>query len=251
MKARRAIKEILNYNIEAELVLCTADSAPQIVKFLYERINPDEWDEKYGTKEYYDETIAMTIVGPTASAIVFRVDSDYDDDSLQYAMTKQHAYIFAMRNENGGKLIRLTDYENREYFICGYLIWHEFIAEFLTRILLPYPHVTIKQLRKIVKDKLYTLTNSTNSDERILACAEMISSIMLSHGFLKMYNWEELRNYCRKYLPKALPEELIEIVFQNLYDRKKFFWQITEEFIENLGRCYSNIDQTLHKVENS
>lgn len=241
--ARGLINDTFDYDIEAELLLYTPDTGPKLIKSLLERIDPDQWEEYYNTKEFYDTALAQAFVGPTANAIIFQTETNDNNLRLQHAMIHEYAHIFVLRNEQGGKLINTKLHKGDSAFFCGYKIWGEFIADYLASCLDSiYKPLNANELEKAVKDDLITIANSASlyPYNQTGPYANILRNVFYSYAFIRKNNWNEFKKYCDKHLPMDLLGYSIELVYKQICNRQKDCWEITEDFVEELGTSFKS-----------
>ena len=113
------------------------------------------------------------------AAILYREDIRGWEDP-QTVFLHELGHVFALTKEYGGKLFYDSiDMENTAQF-SGYLIWKEFIADYIARICLGWYPVRLSSYRPTAADKKRFLKNDKHSHDYLSAylaqagCAEEI-----------------------------------------------------------------------------
>ena len=159
------------------------------------------------------------------AAILYREDIRGWEDP-QTVFLHELGHVFALTKEYGGKLFYDSiDMENTAQF-SGYLIWKEFIADYIARICLGWYPVRLSSYRLTAADKKRFLKQDQNNHDFLAAylaqagCAEEI------------HHYPERLDAAVEGLPFS---RCIKVIAPQL--RKERFWEIDECLIEDLGNA--------------
>lgn len=239
-----------------KLAFCTSRTWAGIRSAFSETFGICAEQEKPGP---HSATLAEAFVGQTdcddsahVDGILIRTDAPGDLDNPEaylHILVHEISHIFCTTNE-----IETASYKNQRFFdlYCagkpatmnetisdgtmnaGYAIWREFIADILTDIVDQQPSAHLSD----VKEHLLLISKEVKvGNSAAKAClTRYLSIIMNSWEGSEAETWSELKTVLTS---MKLPfVNIVELVFENLHQKDAQCYEITPDFIADLGNAY-------------
>ena len=213
-----------------ELILITKKTGVQIKNAVIDRLHAtNHHAESPSDFNYMRAEALIGMDGDKVSgqaAILYREDIRGWEDS-QTVFLHELGHVFALTKEYSGKLFYDSiDTENTAQF-SGYLIWKEFIADYIARICKGWYPIRLSSYRPTAADKKRFLKQDQRNHDFLSAylaqagCAEEI------------HLWPEKLEDAVEGVPFS---RCIRVIAPQL--QKERYWEIDEELMEDLGEAF-------------
>lgn len=206
--------------------------------------------------EYYNRNIiftaqAFTNVDDEIYGILICLDMEQEDSDWYQIILHEMSHIFCITHEIArdnftAKYLNDTTSKTLKNITLhvGYAIWREFIADHIAYQLNPFIRpLSLTELRKGVRelDAKICLDNPDQAENisqvltRIFAASRIQKAADIEDVFqvLKRNRIFSSQKRCEQY------RELISLIFRQL--EEEYFWEITPQFIERIGRSCSSL----------
>lgn len=213
-----------------ELILITKKTGVEIKNAVIDRLHASNHHAESPSDFNYMRAEALIgMDGDKVSgqaAILYREDIHGWEDP-QTVFLHELGHVYALTQEYGGKLFYdAIDMENTALF-SGYLIWKEFIADYIARICKGWYPIRLSSYRPTAADK-----------------KRFLKQDQYNHDFLAGYLAqagcaEEIHEYPERLdaAVEGLPfSRCIRVIAPQL--QKERFWEINEELIKDLGDAF-------------
>ena len=202
---------------------------------------PDLLAENYMADGYFDSFAAQAFVNDKEYGVLIRSDIGFSLSEILYTFLHEISHLYCTRNEiQGGHFFErycMGSGEEDGMFNAGYAIWREAIADIMAdSVLSDSTTVTLNEV-KLEVDRLVESLSIANADSK--KCMSLvIAYIMLSKEVAGTESWQKAeaeieKCFCFK---DSMLLMILRLVFDNLHESP--FWQITPEFIQELGGEY-------------
>lgn len=221
---------------------------PQNGVVVYERFCSENFpkllSEPFREEGYFDEIAAQAFVNDSRYGVLIREDIDYTLGELLQTFLHEITHLYCSRNEiKGGKFFDkycMGSGTEDGMMNAGYAIWREAVADIMAdSILSEQATMTLGMVKKPVLEYYEAITYS-NSDSK-KAMSLIIAYIMISQEIATIYDWDKAEKEIKKKIgfDDPLMYSILKQVFDKLHDSP--FWEITPEFIINLGETYLSL----------
>lgn len=221
---------------------------PQNGVVVYERFCSENFPkllfEPFREEGYFDEIAAQAFVNDSRYGVLIREDIDYTLGELLQTFLHEISHLYCSRNEiKGGKFFDkycMGSGTEDGMMNAGYAIWREAVADIMAdSILSEQATMTLGMVKKPVLEYYEAITYS-NSDSK-KAMSLIIAYIMISQEIATIYDWDKAEKEIKKKIgfDDPLMYSILKQVFDKLHDSP--FWEITPEFIINLGETYLSL----------
>ena len=207
-----------------ELILITKKNAVAVKNAVIDRLYAhNHYTETPSDFNYMRAEALIGMDGGTVSgqaAILYRTDIR-GWDSPDNVLLHELGHVFALTREYGGKLFYdAIDTDNTALF-SGYLIWKEFIADYIARICLSRYPVKLSSFRPTITDKNRFLSHDKHNHD-------YLSAYLAQAGCAdEIHKHPECLDTALEGIPYS---RCIRVIAPQL--RKERFWEIDEELIE-------------------
>ena len=202
---------------------------------------PDLLAENYRADGYFESFAAQAFVSDKEYGVLIRSDIGFSLPEIHRTFLHEISHLYCTRTEiRGGHFFErycMGAGEEDGLFNAGYAIWREAIADIMAdSVLSESTTVTLNEVKPEV-ERLVELLSIANADSK--KCMSLvIAYIMLSKEVAGTESWstaeaEIEKCFCFK---DSMLLMIFRLVFDNLHDPP--FWQITPEFIQELGGAY-------------
>ena len=223
------------------IVCCTCKQCPTVYEEICTKYFPKHLSENYKEPGYFDYIAAMAFVGKTHNGILIRTDTPLSEDELFFVFLHELSHIFCTKNEIKGdnffdKFCMSSGVEDG-MMNAGYAIWREAVADIMAdSIASEYALFSLLDISDEVVN-LYDTLGVSNPDSK-KQMAIVIAQIMSAREVAGTTNWKAALNAIKREIPIGdhLLWGILEHVFIKLHTSP--FWEITPEFIFDLGDKY-------------
>ena len=248
--------DIFNQQMETEysltnigLLLTDAKTAdkdiPEFIRNYPEAAEPDMFEPGY-----YKSIRGEAFISAGKAGIVLRTDTGEDTNQFRHLVLHEISHIYCMTHElNDGenfyKKYVVDDHGNtfeNGIIAGGYAVWREFVAEFMARLLDVFQEdfsialtadnveYLLDEIENIVPDTRECITAiliDTFSTKDLLDKVDKKASLSVVEWFerLQTPSWKEL----------------FSIVYDQIFNDDKYYWEIDFDFIHELGSRYLSI----------
>lgn len=236
--------ECLDSDISAENV-CIDFFVPANGIDVYERFCaknfPKYLNERYKEDGFFDGMAAQALVGESCYGILIREDISFEDGQIVRILLHEISHLFCTRNEIPGgqffdKYCMGSGYEDG-VINAGYAIWRETVADIMADTIVDEYYA--KKLSSY-KRKIQNIYHEIGFDNPLSkkAMSLLIVLIMISDEVCKTQNWDAAEIKIKKVIgfTDSVMYEILKLVFYKL--NKSPFWEITDDFIFELGDLY-------------
>ena len=202
---------------------------------------PDLLAENYMADGYFESFAAQAFVNDKEYGVLIRSDIGFSLPEIHRTFLHEISHLYCTKNEiQGGHFFdRYCMGSGAEdgLFNAGYAIWREAIADIMADSVLSESTTVILNEVKPEVDRLVESLSIANEDSK--KCMSLvIAYIMLSKEVAGTKSWstaeaEIEKCFCFK---DSMLVMMLRLVFDNLHEPP--FWQITPEFIQELGGVY-------------
>ena len=221
---------------------------PQNGAIVYERFCSENFpkllSEPFREEGYFDEIAAQAFVNDSRYGVLIREDIDYTLGELLQTFLHEISHLYCSRNEiKGGKFFDkycMGSGTEDGMMNAGYAIWREAVADIMAdSILSEQATMTLGMAQKPVLE-YYEAISYSNSDSK-KAMSLIIAYIMISQEIATIYDWDKAEKEIKRKIgfDDPLMYSILKQVFDKLHDSP--FWEITPEFIINLGETYLSL----------
>lgn len=202
---------------------------------------PQYLDEQYKEDGYFESIGAQAFVSDTYYGVLIREDVDFTLSEILQMFLHEMSHLYCIRNEIPGghffdKYCMGSGIEDG-MINAGYAIWREAIADIMAdSILSEFPTLTLAMAKEEISNlnREITFTNPCSKE----AMSLVIAYIMISREVSTIDDWPVAEKKIRNAIGFEEPHmyEILESVFAKL--RTSPFWEITPDFITELGQTY-------------
>ncbi len=242
--AMQDFNKVFKYNFSMKKIKLSF-FVPKTGKEVYERFCaeyfPSHLKEDYTRKDYFKEFVAQAFTNEETYGILIRTDMKYT--SLQFFRIFIHelAHIFCIYNEIDGENFfnKYCDFKGVEYgAVCaGYAIWREFIADFLTNILISQEDESSLKLMRAEVLERYQEIDRQNPYSK-LEMAIILSMIFETTEVLGGKDWDSVEKKLKKAIQFDDPTMYGIIHSVYMLINKSPSWKISKDEIEEIGEGY-------------
>lgn len=203
--------------------------------------------KNYTEVGYMESFAAQAFVDGDVYGILVSLDADIEPNEWYNIILHEMSHIFCITHEISGdgffrKYCEKRDLEGDRFTGAGYAVWREYVADYMTAGVAPFSNsLSIVQIREKIRqwDEYVDVANPA---------VEMLVSQILAYIFRNLKvrqakNAETAYDFLEKnrvFASKARARyyyQLIEIIFEQI--SKDDYWEITLDFIRDLGATYS------------
>ena len=207
---------------------------------------PQYLNEPY-REEYFEDVAAQAFVGEDYYGVLIREDVDFTLGEVLQMFLHEISHLYCTQNEIPGghffdKYCMGAGIDDG-MINAGYAIWREAIADIMAdSILSEFPSLTLA----MAKDEICNLNREiifTNPCSK-KAMSLVIVYVMISREVSTIDDWATAEKKIKKVIDfeEPLMYGILKLVFTKL--RTSPFWEITPEFVTELGQMYLELLST-------
>ncbi len=240
--------ECLDSDITREntvLAFFAPDNGLEVYEGFCRKYFPKYLSENYRVDGYFQSFAAQAFVSPDRYGVMIRSDIEFRLAELQRVFLHEISHLFCCRNEisTGDFFDRycMTGYDIQDGMMnAGYAVWREAVADIMADSMLSdYTSLTLHDVSGEIED-LYGELSLLNPDSK-KCMALILVYIMLTSEVGGAAEWTSAEAELRKHLTvkDEMLYTIVKMTFENLH--RSPFWEITSEFIRDLGEAYLSL----------
>ncbi len=243
-EALSMFNEALDTDITSETLVIdffTPKNGLVVYKDFCERHFSKSYEAQHEEDGFFETIAAEAFVDGNRYGVLIREDIDFSLGELLFTFLHEISHMFCTKNEiKGGKFFDeycMGSGEEDGYFNAGYAIWRESIADIMAdSIMSEYATISLQMIEDEVKS-YYKQLNYQNIESK--KCMSLIIGyIMISQEVSSEMEWDIAKNKIKNvlHIEDNMLLEILQMVFEKLHQSP--FWQITPQFIRELGYQY-------------
>lgn len=226
------------------LAFFTPDNGLTVYEDFCHRYFPEHLNEDYRADGYFQSFAAQAFVSPDRYGVMIRSDLDFSLAELQRVFLHEISHLFCCKNEisTGDFFDRYcTGYGVEDGMMnAGYAIWREAVADIMAdSVLSEYTSLTLRDVSAKIKE-LYGELSPLNPDAK-KCMALILVYIIITSEVGGATEWGSAEAELRKHIEvkDEMLYPIVKMTFENLH--RSPFWEITPEFIGDLGEAYLSL----------
>lgn len=249
-KALDLFNDVLDSDITPEntlLVFFTPETGLTVYEQLCRTHFPHMLKENYHAPGYFESFIAQAFVNDDFYGILMRSDLSYESFEITEIFLHELSHLFCTRNEiEGGHFFDrycMGSGEGDGYMNAGYAIWRELVADVMAdAVMSDMAVVSLTQVKPVIK-QLYSQIRMDNPGAKG-NMSRLIAQVMITREVAGTADWNKA---CRS-IARILPPDssIMQMMLMSVHHKlnQSPFWEITPEFIMELGQMYCDFMAT-------
>lgn len=212
-----------------------------VYKDFCERYFSDSYEAKHEEDGFFENIAAEAFVDDTKYGVLIREDIDFPLGELLFIFLHEISHMFCTKNEiEGGNFFDkycMGSGEEDGYFNAGYAIWRETVADIMAdSIMSEYATMSLQMIANDVKSCYKQLDYQNQEAKKCMSL--IITYIMIAREVSSETEWNVAEEKIKSilHIKDNMLLEILQMVFEKLHQSP--FWQITPQFIRELGYQY-------------
>ena len=208
---------------------------------------PQYLNEPYTEDGYFEDVAAQAFVGEDCYGVLIRENVDFTLGEVLQMFLHEISHLYCTQNEIPGghffeKYCMGSGLEDG-MINAGYAIWREAIADIMAdSILSEFPTLTLAMAKDEIRSLNREITFSNCCAKKAMSL--VIAYVMILREVSTIDDWPTAKKRIKKVLgfDEPIMYEILGLVFAKL--RTSPFWEITPDFVTELGRMYLELLST-------
>ncbi len=243
-EALSMFNETLDTDITSETLVInffTPKNGLVVYKDFCKKYFPKSYEAQHEVDGFFETIAAEAFVDDNKYGVLIREDIDFSLGELLFTFLHEISHMFCIKNEiKGGKFFDeycMGSGEEDGYLNAGYAIWREAVADIMAdSIMSEFATISLRMIADEVKSYYKQLNYQDIESKKCMSL--IISYIMISREVSSEMKWDTAKEKIKNalHIEDHMLLEILRMVFEKLHQSP--FWQITPEFIRELGYYY-------------
>lgn len=223
------------------------ETFPTVYREFCENDFPSWLEEDYTNPRFCSDAQAMALVEEANAGILINISCPFSYFQWVKALLHELSHIYAVQSEYGGRNFYRECCSNTELsaeedmLYVGYTVWKEFIADFLTAIVVPESPVTLYRYRGEIKRFDSVITGL--KPNCLKAMSLVLVAVFTSKEHFETESKEKFLEILKSKNVLDMEEyrELIQLVLDHIRNEAFSPQMITDDFIDEFGSLIRKI----------
>ncbi len=226
-------------NEDIKIAFFDSSNGIEVCKEFCGKYFPKQYEIKYTHQEFFANSAAVAFVSDEHCGILIKTDTGDTYAQIMHTLIHEIAHCFCTRNEiDGGNFYEKHCKTESENISIGYKIWREAIADIIAeKIITGDSFRSIEYFAEQI-NYYYDMIHSSDMGISIQALSLVAVATMVSYEVLAANEWSEAKPIITNMTDIKEEEtlKLLEKIYCNI--KKPKYWEISKEFIDELGNMY-------------